>query len=337
MDSEAKPSLTYANPLWGGYLADPFVIRWQGAYYAYGTGPVQPGGRCFPLLRSPDLVTWEHVGGALEPPAGLPEDSAYWAPAVAERDGTFYLYYSAAPPGDDTGHRLRVATAGHPAGPFVDTGRALLPESAGFAIDADPFRDPRDGRWYLFFATDFLDGERPGTGLAVVPLGDDMVTVEGEPVAALRASADWQIYQRNRPLYGRTWDAWHTVEGPCVLVGPDGRCYCLYSGGNWETPGYGVSFAVADHPLGPWREGGHGPVVLRGDPERGVIGPGHNSIVLAPDGVTPFVAYHAWDAARTARRMCIDPLLWTPDGPRCDGPSTGLRTAPLAGDEGSEG
>ena len=96
--------------------------------------------------------------------------------------------------------------------------------------------------------------------------------------------------------------------------------------GNWRTPRYGLSFGVADHPLGPWEEGGHGPVVLQAAPERGVLGPGHSSVVLGPDSVTEFVVYHAWDAQATARRMCIDPLLWTPAGPRCDGPSTGPQT-----------
>ena len=52
-----------------------------------------------------------------------------------------------------------------------------------------------------------------------------------------------------------------------------------------------------------------------------LIGPGHNSVVLGPDGRTHFVVYHAWDPARTARRMCIDPLVFTADGPRCLGPT----------------
>jgi beta-xylosidase len=324
IDMNSLTYLTYTNPVSDGYLADPYVLRWHDAYYAYGTGPMPSDGRHFPLLRSVDLATWEPIGGALEPPDDIPAWAHYWAPAVAEQDGRFFLYYSAAPEGDDTLHRLRVATADHPTGPFRDTGRVLLPD-AGFAIDADPFRDPKDGRWYLFYATDYLEGARPGTGIAVVPLGEDMVSVTDAPRPVLRASADWQIYERERPLYGRTWAAWHTVEGPCV-VAMAGRYYCLYSGGNWRTPGYGLSFGVADHPLGPWEEGGHGPVVLRAAPERGVLGPGHSSVVLGPDGVTAFVVYHAWDAQATARRMCIDPLQWTPAGPRCDGPSIEPRT-----------
>jgi GH43 family beta-xylosidase len=64
----------------------------------------------------------------------------------------------------------------------------------------------------------------------------------------------------------------------------------------------------------------HGPTVLKGTAEE-VIGPGHNSVTTAPVGKTLVMVYHAWDPARTKRRMCIDPLVWTPQGPRCDGPS----------------
>jgi GH43 family beta-xylosidase len=105
-----------------------------------------------------------------------------------------------------------------------------------------------------------------------------------------------------------------------------GLYYCFYSGGCWETADYGVGFAVATHPLGPWADdwARHGPVVLKGIPGK-VLGPGHNSVVRGPDGVTDFIVYHAWDPERTARRMCIDPLEFSPQGPRCDGPSSEKR------------
>ena len=309
-------SLVYHNPVWLGYLADPFVFRYSGKYYAYGTGSDegngrQGDGRVFPVLCSDDLVHWKPLGGSLVP--YLSDLSiAYWAPEVAERDGVFYLYYAA-------NGRLRVATATHPAGPFVDSGKDLFPEEP-FSIDAHPFRDPRDGRWYLFFAKDFFDG-RVGTGIAVAELNDDMVTLKGPSRLVVRATSDWHIYERNRFWYERHWDAWHTVEGPFV-VPHDGKYYCLYSGGNWQGPDYGVSYAVADHPLGPYIDEWSlaGPAVLKGTPGK-VLGPGHNSVVLGPDGKTEFVVYHAWDVAKTARRMCIDPLVWREDGPRCLGPS----------------
>ncbi len=85
-----------------------------------------------------------------------------------------------------------------------------------------------------------------------------------------------------------------------------------------------MSYAVADHPLGPYRDesSADGPAVLKGTPGK-VLGPGHNSVVLGPDGHTQFVVYHAWDEAKTARRMCIDPLIWEDGKPRCLGPSVG--------------
>ena len=315
-------TLTYSNPVWDGYMADPFVLKHNGEYWAYGTGDSQNGVRRFPILHSTDLARWEYVGGALEPLRDH-RGTAYWAPEVIHQDGTFYMYYSAAGDAGDESHRLRVATAAHPAGPFRDTGQLLLPDE-GFSIDAHPFQDPRDGRWYLFFAKDFFDG-RVGTGLAAVALADDMVTPLDGPRPILRASSDWHIFQRNRTIYGRTWEAWHTVEGPFVLF-HNNLFYCLYSGGSWQTMQYGVGFGVAEHPLGPYRDewSTEGPAVLRGVPGR-VLGPGHCSVVRGPDERTEFIVYHAWDVAGTARRMCIDPLEWEPhpegDFPRCAGPT----------------
>jgi arabinan endo-1,5-alpha-L-arabinosidase len=323
----AVVTLYYENPVWPGYFADPFVLKWQSEYYAYGTTGqlLEEDGRVFPILHSKDFAHWEAIGGALEPlhnPAG----KAYWAPEVVERDGKFYMYYSACAGEGDEHHRLRVAIAPHPAGPFIDTGHLLLPNE-GFSIDAHPFCDPKDGQWYLFFAKDFFDS-RVGTGTAVVALNDDMVSTKGTPIPVVLASADWQIYERNREIYGKTWDAWHTVEGPFVVFHGD-RYYCFYSGGPWTTPNYGVSFAVADNVMGPYRDewSQDGPAVLRGIPGK-ILGPGHNSVVRGPDNQTDFIVYHAWDPDGTARRICIDPLIWTQDGPRCAGPTLGKQ--PLA-------
>ena len=318
--------LTYRNPVWHGELADPFVLRWQGVYYAYGTsGAVSSPShddRVFPVLNSSDLVHWEYLGRALEPAGHLP-GSVYWAPEVAEHNGRFYMYYSAAESPGDESHRLHVATAEDPTGPFRTAG-SLLP-GEDFTIDAHPFRDPHNGQWYLFFARDFFD-ERVGTGIAAVPLSDTMIHTSGPVTTILRASFDWQVFERNRRLYGRLWDAWHTVEGPCV-VRRNPLYYCFYSGGAWHSEDYGVSYGVSQNVLGPYRDewSRSGPSVLRSVPNK-VFGPGHNSIVIGPDNRTDFIVYHAWGEDKTARRMCIDPLRWTPEGPDCPGPTTDEQT-----------
>ena len=315
----ATHATMYSNPVWPEYMADPFVLKTGQAYYAYGTGPASGDGMQFPVLRSLDLANWEYVGHALRPLTN-PKAFTCWAPEVAEHNGRFYLYYSASTSESDEHHRLRVAVAHDPAGPFVDSGHELMPD-IGFSIDASPFQDPQTGQWYLFFAADFTEDAPHGTGLAVVPLRDDMIHVAGKPQVAIRASCDWQVYERNRNYKGRVWEAWHCVEGPfCVFH--DGRYYCLYSGGAWYTQNYGVGYAVADNPLGPYHDerAKHGPTVLKGIPGL-IVGPGHNSVVEGPDGKTLYMVYHAWDKEHTARRMCIDPLVFTEDGPRCLGPT----------------
>ena len=310
--------IPYSNPVWNGYCADPFVLRHGGFYYAYGTGPRDAKGREFVVLRAPDLVNWQQQDNALEPVESL-TGRHHWAPEVAFAQGKFWMYYSAAKTADDdAGHRLRVAVAEAPGGPFRDCGRELLP-GAGFSIDASPFRDPQSGRWFLYYAADYLDG-RVGTGTAMVELADDMRTIIGEPQVVVRASSDWQIYERDRFHYNQTFDKWHTVEGPFVIF-RQGRYYCFYAAGNWKNETYGVSYAVADSPDGPWTDFGERANVLQGNAQ--TIGPGHCSIVLAPDDQTWICCYHAWNAERTKRQLCVDPIEWDGDKPRVSPTQTG--------------
>ena len=310
---------TFTNPVYAGYFADPFVLRRGDDYYAYGTNNVERAPMAFEVLRSRDLVHWTSLGRSLPPVAGC-EVEDHWAPEVVENDGRFWMYFSAGI--DDRGHKLRVAVAERPEGPFEHVGTVLTPDDR-FAIDPHPFRD-EDGRWYMYYAHDVLDGERVGTSLAVDRMLD-MAHLAGTPTPVLRATADWQLFLRGRPMYGQVYD-WHTLEGPFV-VKRQGRYWCLYSGGAWTTPGYGVSYAVADGPLGPFHEdAATGPALLRSRP--GLLeGPGHNSIVVGPDGLD-YLVYHAWDPGHTGRRICIDRLEWTPDGPRTSGPTAEPQPVP---------
>lgn len=310
-------ALTYTNPVYDGYFADPFVLRTSDGYVAIGTGRVVDG-RVFEVLTSPDLVSWTSAGGALEAPGDLGTD--FWAPEVAVRDGRYYLYYSVG--NGDLDHHLRVAVATAPTGPYLDQGVDLSPDER-FAIDPSPFRAP-DGQWYLYFAHDVLEGERVGTMLAVAPLADDMRSLAGPVVEVLQPSADWQIFERGRLKYGATYD-WHTLEGPFVVF-RDGRYWCFYSAGSWLEPTYAVGWAVSDHPLGPWTSPEDLEPLLRTVPGK-VVGPGHNSVVTTPGGADVMV-YHSWDTELTARRMCLDRIIWTPDGPTVDGPSYGEQRLP---------
>jgi len=318
-EAVASPKkLTYTNPVYAGSMPDPSVIRYGDYYYAAGTtaDARTPDGRIFTLLRSRNLVDWEKLGGALNPPFN---DSArqYWAPELASNNGKYYLYYATGGVEPEK-FALRVSVSDHPEGPYNDMGIQMMDcESNRFTIDPFPLRDD-DGQWYFFYARNFTDSSpdvHPGTAIVADRLLD-MTRLAGDCHVVVRAKHDWTLYEANRRMdvYDQTFD-WHTIEGPCV-VKHDGRYYCFYSGANWQTPRYGIDYVVADNPLGPYSDGGDYARVLHGIPGH-VRGPGHHSIVFGPDGHTQYVLYHAWDAGMKTRQMCLDKLQWTTAGPRC--------------------
>lgn len=320
---------TYTNPVYAGSMPDPFVLRHKGVYYAFGTtgSGRKDDGRIFTLLRSSDLVNWQELGGALTPPTPDP-DYQYWAPEVAFNDGTFFLYYAMGGKEEEK-FEMRVATSRNPQGPYKDTGIKLLDcENNRFTIDVHPFRDT-DGSWYLFYARNFPDtegGAFPGTAIVVDRLVG-MTKLASECRTVVRARYPWTLYQANRRMdvYGKTFD-WHTIEGPFVRK-HRGLYYCFYSGSNYQTENYGVDYVVASKVMGPYTGQGSEARVLKGVPGK-VRGPGHHAIVVGPDGNTEYIVYHAWDSEMKVRQLCIDKLAWTPDGPRCVGPTSTSQPRP---------
>ncbi|MFN2481063.1 MAG: glycoside hydrolase family 43 protein, partial [Pyrinomonadaceae bacterium] len=286
---------------------------------AYCTGFWRGDGRAFGVMRSRDLVRWHELGGALEMLPG--ENPCYWAPEVSYREGKFLMYYSA---GNETLMHVRVAVAGRPEGPFVDSGHRLTNEE--FAIDPHVFAD-RDGERYLFYATDFLDYTHVGTGTVVDRMIDDF-TLEGRPLPVTRARFDWQVYDPARKEKGGV--RWHTVEGPFVLE-RKGRYYEMFSGGNWQNVSYGVSYATSESVLrdGEWEQHADGEKVLpilRTIPGS-VVGPGHNSVVIGPDNRQLFCVYHRW--ADEGRVLAIDRMEFVGDSLVVLGPTTTPQHAPV--------
>ena len=320
---------TYKNPVYASYFADPFVWRHNSEFYAIGTGLSEADGAIhtaasptvFPLLRSPDLVHWIPAGHALVRPDDALGDT-FWAPEIAFAHGKWWLYYSVG--FADRLHQLRVASSSHPLGPYIDAGALTDRSTCAFAIDPHPFCDD-DGSWYLFHARDFLTLQdehgrdaRAGTALVVASL-ENMTRLSPITHTVARATCEWQRFAANRKMYDAVYD-WHTLEGPFV-VKEQGRYYCLYSGGCWQTDTYGVDYVVANHVLGEYSDDGGTtiPRIMRTVANQ-VIGPGHCSVVTDADEKR-WIAYHAWDAPMTARRLCIDPLVFTDEGPRCPGPT----------------
>jgi len=69
-----------------------------------------------------------------------------------------------------------------PAGPYVDSGEVLTAD-LDFAIDPDVRLRP-DGTAVLTFATDYVDEQPYGTGLAEAPLDAELRRITGPVIAA---------------------------------------------------------------------------------------------------------------------------------------------------------
>ena len=81
--------------------------------------------------------------------------------------------------------------------------------------------------------------------------------------------------------------------------------YILYSCNNFENENYGVGYAVADNPLGPWDKYDLNPILSQDD-ELGMYSTGHGSFITTPDGTESYYVYHGRSSTTGGRRMYTD-------------------------------
>ena len=285
---------------------DPFVLRYLDEYFLYHT--TNDGDCGISVHRSRDLVNWTFAGFALE---GGGDDhwaqTDLWAPEVMYWRGVFYMYVAGtvfqpnSREGDNTRRRQGVARADHPLGPFTLEPEPLVRDS--YSIDGHPFQD-EDGTLWLFYN---VRGDQisthglPASGNVV----DRLITptrLEGRPRPVSFPDARWEA-----SLDGSQY--WN--EGSWVLK-RRGRYFQLYSGGHYGDASYGIGMTCADAPGGPWTKNPANPIFASG--ER-ITGPGHHSVILAPDGVSYYAVYHGYDGAQRGRKVHLDPVRWCGDGP----------------------
>ena len=162
---EWQPLLTesVSPKILAGY-GDPAVLKTDDGYYLLATSNDAPD--AFPILRSRDLLHWEHKAFVF-PEGHQPEWTArgakladFWAPEMAKVGEEYWVAYTAR----QTSNSLAIGLARGPSplGPFTDNGAPLVTGTAvdtthgavsGGVIDSHIFVDA-DGTRYLFWKDD---------------------------------------------------------------------------------------------------------------------------------------------------------------------------------------
>ncbi|WP_339757295.1 glycoside hydrolase family 43 protein [Algoriphagus aquimarinus] len=291
------------NPIFEGWYADPEGIVFGEEYWVYPTFSAGYTDQLhFDAFSSKDLVTWEKHANILDTAAIKWARQAMWAPAAIEKDGKYYLFFSANDiqrqsrdgwdPNNDINHfgGLGVAVADSPGGPFKDhIGKPLLSE---FYNDAQPidqfvFKDT-DGTYYMLYG-----------GWSHCNIGKLNADFTGfEPWE------DGELFHEITPE--------GYVEGPFVFI-REGKYYFLWSEGGWTNDSYKVAYAMSDNINGPWDRIG---TILENDTTV-ATGAGHNSVIQKPGSDDWYMVYHRRpipNEGRDHRVTAIDVMEFNEDG-----------------------
>ena len=200
---KAFKGLTDHNPVMvQRFGADPYAIVYDGRVYIYMTGDKpsynEDGSlqentygniNTINVISSDDLVNWTDHGSIYA--SGMTGASTWgknsWAPAAAYKkiDGKdkFFLYFA------NNGNGIAVLSADSPVGPFTDPiKKPLISRETPTCAEVTWLFDPAvlmddDGRAYIYFGGGVPSPEaasNPGTA-RVCELGDDMISLKGEP------------------------------------------------------------------------------------------------------------------------------------------------------------
>lgn len=283
----------YPKAILPGYTADPHVSVFNDKFYIFPTDDKGVWNEITQFIgwSSDDLVNWKKEGVIFDYKNVSWAKSRAWAPAMVEKNGKYYFYFTAAP-------QIGVAVADSPIGPFADAiGKPLIatgPRNKGVkggfgSIDPMVFTDD-DGQSYLY----------AGIGRCrVYKLKEDMISVDPD-------------FKDITPK--------DYLEGPFVFK-RNGKYYFTWSQYGTGSKYYSVWYGIGDSPTGPF-ERQEQPITW---PQGDVFGPGHHSIVQVPGKDEWYIVYHRLTknkerAEKTetnrhiGRETCIAPMYFNEDG-----------------------
>lgn len=242
-------------------FGDPFIMLHDNTYYAYGTNEADG----VSVYTSNDLNIWTKAQNLALHKKDSWADRWFWAPEIyyIEEKNKFFMYYTA-------DEHICVATSDSPLGPFVDEKKKPMFEGEK-SIDNSLFIDD-DGKPYLYF-----DRFNDGLNIWVAELEDDLQTIKKSTITkCINVSQPWE-------------EVWPRVnEGPFVTKHKE-IYYLTYSANSYESPFYGVGYAMATSPMGPWTKYDKNPILQK--PED-LVGVGHSAMFKDKRGNLKIV-FHA--------------------------------------------
>lgn len=334
---------TVTNPI-PVKFGDPFILHASdGRYYMYGTSLADG----FEAFVSDDLATWQPCGQVYKGGSeGQWNVDCFWAPEVYERNGKYYMFYSANsrnnPANEAENFHIGVAVAEKPAGPFADLYDRPVFESEYPVIDANVLFDDESGRTYLYFSrccykhpveSEIADSLRKAgvfdeieeSWIYGVEMKPDFSGIIGTPQLLLApptkiadVQSEWESRSATSGEANRRW-----TEGSFIFR-HEGKYYMMYSANFYQGGHYAVGYATADNPLGPFEKSLSNPVLQENVSRGGVVmGTGHNMMLTMPDG-TMYTVYHGRLESDPGERVVfIDRLEISADGVlSVDGPTT---------------
>ena len=295
-----------ANPLFEGWYADPQIRRYGQTYWIFPTCSQGYEKQVhFDAFSSSDLKTWTKHPQVLTTNAVSWAKCCLWAPDAQEKDGKYYLFFSAnaaypvggkqgeGAPQSEPGLRkyggIGVAVAEHPEGPYRDLiGKPLIDcfWNGAQPIDQYVFRCKDD--WYMVYG---------GWGKCnLVRLAPDF--------KSLVPFEDGRLWRDITPP-GYT-------EGS-VMFERKGVWYFMYSSGGWVNDTYCVKYCTAPSPFGPFEFKG---VILSSQCPI-ATGAGHHSVLNITGTDDWYICYHRRpipNQSRDHRVTCLDRMYFNADG-----------------------
>ena len=293
------------NPILDGWYADPQIRRYGDEYWVFPTfSGSYTGQPFFDVFSSRDLSNWTKHAKALKAEDIPWAHSALWAPDAHEKDGKYYIFFSAndtsPADGSRTGTVVRavgdpkyggigVAVSDRPEGPYRDLiGKPLVDQFWNGAQPIDQYVFEYRGEWYMLYG---------GWGRCnLVKLAPDF-----KSLLPLEDGKMWR--DMTPPGY---------VEGS-VMFERRGRWYFMYSSGSWGRDNYRVNYCVGDSPFGPFKFKG----MVLSTQKPIATGAGHNSVICVPGTDEWYICYHRRPIPNRSpkhRVTCLDRMYFDENG-----------------------